>query len=560
MLKRNRKQTIKPPTGLCLDERNGLMVIADFTSDGGFDIHRAVVEERRAVNITSPELRTVVRNASAHSQFAQIAPTAADSDETIISALLAVTSEDHGLIANFTRAIDGRILLTQADELAVSETNQRLETWLDAQQPTHVSKLPYMLRVETRTRALARVWHSSAQPEIQDTVVFLLLGADDYALALWTAAVGFAYETEELFEPGATAQLKCRHAADMLARFIGGSTINDLNLPSLTRIVVSAIDDYQPALLDTLLKAPELAHIEISPISLDNDAPLDQAAALAIGALLDDSDVPMCDLNVALDEQLEDIRRASANHAQSIAQTQAMRAVVALLIPIVALAAFAITSYADRVVERVRLQSRLNQEEIVAKKLERENADYESSKQNFAAFQSLLNNLIALRQRQPASERLLRDLNQRWPHEPSWFVSEITVKGPAVEIKGKTRSEQAIATFAKSLEFSDGLFTNILTKNNVQGATPNPSQPFPLSPSLTTPSNIIEFTVNATYAPLAGPGKATTSDVPSTSVAQTNTIAVPPPAIRLATSPGSMPANAPPILPPSAPSPQPGVK
>src|SRR6185369_9711034 len=170
MLKRSEKQTIQRPTGLCLDERNGLVVIADFDSHGDFDIHRAVLDERRAVNITSHELRTVVHNASAHSQFAQINATASDSDETIIAALLEVTSDDHGLIGNYTKAGDGRILLTQADEAAVSSTNHKLETWLDAQQPTHVSKLPFVLRVETRTRAVVRAWHASADPQTQATV------------------------------------------------------------------------------------------------------------------------------------------------------------------------------------------------------------------------------------------------------------------------------------------------------------------------------------------------------------------------------------------------------
>ena len=56
-----RKQTAPPPTGLYFDERNGVVVIADYASDGSFDIHRAVVDERRAVNITKyaalPDLR-----------------------------------------------------------------------------------------------------------------------------------------------------------------------------------------------------------------------------------------------------------------------------------------------------------------------------------------------------------------------------------------------------------------------------------------------------------------------------------------------------------------------
>src|ERR1041384_4340737 len=152
-MKRTRKQKPISPTGLCLDERQGLMVIADYSADGAFDIHRAVIGERRAVNITSNHLRTVVHNAAAHTQIATVPVTTDDSDETILSNLIESVPRYH-VIANFTRG-DNAILVTQADELAISETNQKMEEWLETQQPTHVTKMQYVLRVETRTRAIA---------------------------------------------------------------------------------------------------------------------------------------------------------------------------------------------------------------------------------------------------------------------------------------------------------------------------------------------------------------------------------------------------------------------
>lgn len=548
-MKRNRKPKVQPPTGLYLDQRNGIVVIADYAPDGSFDIHRAVVDERRAVNITSPYLRTVVEDASAHSQFAQISATASNSDEQVITNLLETVAQDHGLIGNFTRSPHDRILLTQADELAISHTNHRLETWLAAQQPTHVDKLPYALRVETRTRAIARLWHATSNPPTDETVAFLVLGSDDYAVALWSHEAGLAYETEELFEQGATYEIKLRHACTMFARLLSTDTIHNLNLPPVTRAIISAPDNFHHAVLDMLAAERDLTDIHISAVTLSaNEAaePLDQASAFAIGALLDDPEMPPCDLNIALNEQLEDIRRFNAEQKSTDNQTRVMRAAVAFLIPIVAVLAFVIASYGDRMVERVRLQARLVTEERISKQLSKENADYESSKTNFATFHSLLNNLLALRKRQPATEQLLRDLNQRWPKEQSWFISEINVKGPSVEIKGKTRNEQAITSFAKSLEFSDGLFTNILAKNNLQGVSANPSQQ-----AQPQASNIIEFTVNATYAPLATTGKQASE---ANSGAQPPQLNLPkPPAIPL-TSPAP---NASPTTIPS--SPQTGV-
>jgi hypothetical protein len=165
--------------------------------------------------------------------------------------------------------------------------------------------------------------------------------------------------------------------------------------------------------------------------------------------------------------------------------------------------------FVDNSVEALRLQAHIDDEIAIAQKLAKENSDYESSKANFAAFQSLLDNLIALRKRQPATHQLLTDLNQRWPTETSWYVREINVKGANVEIKGKTKNEQAITSFAKSLEFSDGLFSGILTRNNVA----NNSGAVPTSPAAqqVSSSSVIEFTITSTYAPLALPNKPTTT-------------------------------------------------
>ena len=182
---------------------------------------------------------------------------------------------------------------------------------------------------------------------------------------------------------------------------------------------------------------------------------------------------------------------------------------LAVLIPFVAVFAFVLAAWIDNNVESVRLKSRIDEETQLGQQLAKANSDYESSKANFAAFHSLLDNLIALRQKQPAAHQLLNDLNQRWPQDPSWSISEINVKGASVEIKGKTKNEQAITSFAKSLEFSNGLFTGILTRNNVEGGSTNPQSAQAQVPR----SNLIEFTVLSAYAPLASPNAALNKQV-----------------------------------------------
>ena len=300
-----------------------------------------------------------------------------------------------------------------------------------------------------------------------------------------------------------------------------------------------------------LISSNDLPDVEVFPVYLNegDQTPLDQPAALAIGALLDDPELPPCDLNITLQEQLEVIKERSEEAERTSSKARAMHATLAVLIPLAVVLAVMIASYIDRTVERNRLQSHLDAEDSKAAKLATENADYESSKASFTTFQNLLDNLIGLRQRQPAAFQLLRDLDQRWPRDNSWLVSEMNVKGGNVEIKGKTRNEQAITSFAKNLEFSDGLFTNILTKNNLQGANSNPSAP--AAAANAPSSNVVEFTVSATYTPLASPGKqlAPSSQSPAAAL---------PPAIPLNT-PSTLPSPISLRTPPTNPTPPNGV-
>jgi Tfp pilus assembly protein PilN len=546
---RRRTKQLRPPTGLYIDERNATAVVIEYGATGKFNKHVIPVDERRQVNITSSDLRTVAANANAHSQYS--APLTADhADEEILNALIEKIDPGAGLIANYTRTPNNQILLTQAEEGPVSVLTNRVRLWLESQRAEHAPNVDYILRVETRTRAIARLWASSADTLPGETIAFLVLSENDCAFALWSAETELAYETEDNFELGAGAAIKCQHARDTLSKLIGTGTLDSLNLPPVTTVVISAPDDYEDQLLAVLTTAADLSHLRIGPVSMrDTESGemliLDQPSAFAIGALLDDPTIPPCDLNISLQEQLYSLQHRTQEQEQIHTESKLMRAALTFLAPIVAVIAILTASYADRGIERARLQGRINAEEATSQKLAKENADYESSKANFAVFQTLLDNLIGLRKRQPAAEQLLRDLNQRWPRESSWFISEINVKGANVEIKGKTKNEQAITAFAKSLEFSDGLFTNILARNNLEGAT----SPTALLQPQAVASNIIEFRILATYAPLASPGKE------HTSVNSTQTPTQPlPTAIPLATPSTAVPPMTMqnPALPPQA--------
>lgn len=515
LLFRREQPVEESPCGLAFDEEKGEAVIAEYASDGGFEIHRVPADERRVVNIGTNDIRTCVLGWNAHTSLAQLPVTAESTDEEILSSILEAANTDPNAAAfNFTysRTPDRLLTLTQAETADIADTLRKANAWLDMQRATHVNQEEgARVRLETRTRCNMRVWLSSTVDADTGNIAFLTVGAGGYAMGLWSAQSGYIYETEERFERGASLEMIAGHTRDVLIKFIAPSSLAQLGLDCVGRVVVSAVPALEEHLFQVLREAPELRHALIEGIRLnyskdratDGDE-LDYATALALGALLEAESPSPVDLSVTPQEQLEQL--SQSHKIIEVAQLQmiARKARLAMAAPLIVVAAFLATTWFQNRAEALRIGRNIETEKQTAAQLKQATEDYESSKKNFGMFRSLLDNLISLRQRQPATHQLLRDLDTRWPRDASWYISEVNVKGTNVEIKGRTRNEQAITAFAKTLEFSDGLFTNILTNNNVAGTSLTGTS---TAATLQSPT-VIEFTVRANYSPMKTPGQA----------------------------------------------------
>ena len=95
MFKRNHPLQPSSPCGLAFDDRNGQIIIAEYASSGGFDIHKAVIGERRAVNLLSTDLRTTLTRANAHTDALPLAISVDASEETILKAILEKTTKGY---------------------------------------------------------------------------------------------------------------------------------------------------------------------------------------------------------------------------------------------------------------------------------------------------------------------------------------------------------------------------------------------------------------------------------------------------------------------------------
>src|SRR5215211_8720104 len=94
MFKRNNSVQLSSPCGLAFDDRNGQIIIAEYAAAGGFDIYKAVIGERRAVNIFSTDLRTTLTRGNAHTDALPLALSPDAPEEAILKAILEKTNGD----------------------------------------------------------------------------------------------------------------------------------------------------------------------------------------------------------------------------------------------------------------------------------------------------------------------------------------------------------------------------------------------------------------------------------------------------------------------------------
>ncbi|HEX8843541.1 MAG TPA: PilN domain-containing protein [Pyrinomonadaceae bacterium] len=142
-----------------------------------------------------------------------------------------------------------------------------------------------------------------------------------------------------------------------------------------------------------------------------------------------------------------------------------------------------------------------------------------------AAVQSRIDAIQALRTSQQGPGAVLREIKLRFDSIPGLYFKNVKQSGQELVITGVSPNEASVTNFAKSLEFSSGLFTNVSIETQREELKPDASdknaQEVAEDPDAPKPE-VVSFTVKCTYGaaapaqPSAAPGKA----VPASQVAQ----------------------------------------
>ncbi|MDQ3817548.1 MAG: PilN domain-containing protein [Acidobacteriota bacterium] len=142
--------------------------------------------------------------------------------------------------------------------------------------------------------------------------------------------------------------------------------------------------------------------------------------------------------------------------------------------------------------------------------------------------QSRINAIQSLRASQQGPGAVLREIKSRIDSIPGLYLSSVEQKGGELTIKGESPNEDSVTRFARSLEFSEGLFTNLTIETKREEAkvegqtngapTTQPSAPKD-EPDAPKPE-VVAFTIKCNYGPVASQPQPPAANAPAKPAAQ----------------------------------------
>lgn len=156
--------------------------------------------------------------------------------------------------------------------------------------------------------------------------------------------------------------------------------------------------------------------------------------------------------------------------------------------------------------ERIQAQmAAVNQERLV---LEKKMGDV----------QARIDAIQALRASQQGPGAVLREIKMRFDSVPGLYLKNVEQSGSELTIKGESPNEAAVTNFAKSLEFSSGLFSNLTIETQREEVKTDPGKSatalmtLPNGDRMTVPAGVdkdapkqevVTFTIKCTFTPVS---------------------------------------------------------
>ena len=161
-------------------------------------------------------------------------------------------------------------------------------------------------------------------------------------------------------------------------------------------------------------------------------------------------------------------------------------------------------------------QRRFDEQKQIEKELEVVIKEQKELEEKIASIDKRIAAIKKLRDEQKGPSAVLEAFRERIAMVPGIYLQSIEQKGDSLEIKGNSPDESQVTRFGRSLEFSDGLFSNL----NIETKREEVQNQMVVAKATNKEAakvNVVNFTIKMAYTPSkAGSGNQT---VPTTASA-----------------------------------------
>ncbi|MDT4895268.1 MAG: hypothetical protein QOH25_345 [Acidobacteriota bacterium] len=228
-------------------------------------------------------------------------------------------------------------------------------------------------------------------------------------------------------------------------------------------------------------------------------------------------------IKVNLLDSVTDRAKGVAAVEQKVANPRTQTMLLALVVFGLLIAGMLYDYYSSSSARDAQLAEKAEQERIKTQMVavNKERTDLEKKTSDT---QARIDAIQKLRTSQQGPGTVLREIKTRFDSVPGLYLRSVEQKGTDLVIKGESPSEASVTNFAKSLEFSSGLFTNlsIETQREEAKVENEADKSSAAAEEKDAPKpEVITFTIKCTFAPTSpAPAAAPVQAAPTNQVAQ----------------------------------------
>jgi Tfp pilus assembly protein PilN len=154
---------------------------------------------------------------------------------------------------------------------------------------------------------------------------------------------------------------------------------------------------------------------------------------------------------------------------------------------------------------RTDAERRLEEQKQIAAELEVVMKEQKELEAKIQQIDARIEAIKRLRTSQAGPSAVLEAMRERIAMVPGLYLQSIEQKGEQIEIKGNSPDESAVTQFGRSLEFSNGLFSNLNIETQRAEVTNNMAA-VPVGGGEVPKVQVVNFTIKTAYTPSKAAG------------------------------------------------------